>query len=68
MKVPDAERFHRLTFDEVLDRRLEVMDATAIVMCREHAMPLKVFDIFQPDNLRRVVFGEDVGTTVVPSP
>jgi len=67
-KVPDAERFHRLTFDEALDRRLQVMDATAMVMCREHAMPLKVFDIFRPGNLRRVVFGEDVGTTVVPSP
>jgi len=67
-KVPDAKRFHRLTFDEALDRRLQVMDATAMVMCREHAMPLKVFDIFRPGNLRRVVFGEDVGTTVVPSP
>jgi len=67
-KVPDAKRFHRLTFDEALDRRLQVMDATAMVMCREHAMPLKVFDIFRPDNLRRVVCGEDVGTTVVPSP
>lgn len=67
-KVPDAKRFDRLTFDEALDRRLQVMDATAIVMCREHAMPLKVFDIFRPGNLRRVVFGEDVGTTVVATP
>lgn len=65
LKVPDAERFISLTYDEALERKLKVMDATAIVMCRENAMPLKVFNINQPSELLRVVCGEDVGTTVV---
>jgi uridylate kinase len=64
-KVPDAERFDSLTYDEALERKLQVMDATAIVMCRENSMPLKVFNINQVGDLMRVVCGEDVGTTVV---
>jgi uridylate kinase len=62
---PNAERYERLTYDEALDRNLKVMDATAIVMCREHGMPVKVFNINRPGELKRVVFGENVGTTVV---
>ncbi len=65
LKVPDAQRYACLTYDEVLGRKLQVMDATAIVMCREHAIPLKVFNIFHQGDLLRVVCGEDVGTTVV---
>ena len=64
-KVPDAERFDSLTYDEALERKLQVMAATAIVMCRENSMPLKVFNINQVGDLMRVVCGEDVGTTVV---
>lgn len=64
-KVPDARRYDHLTYDEVLHHNLQVMDATAIVMCREHAMPLKVFNITQPDHMVRIVCGENVGTTVV---
>ena len=66
MKVANARRFDRLTYDDALQRKLQVMDATAIVMCRDHDMPLKVFDMNQPNNLLRVVLGENVGTTVVP--
>ncbi|HXH02774.1 MAG TPA: UMP kinase [Candidatus Competibacteraceae bacterium] len=65
VKVPTAQRYESLTFDEALDRRLEVMDATAIVMCREHSMPLKVFNIYRSGDLVRVVCGDNVGTTVL---
>jgi uridylate kinase len=64
-KVPDAVRYDRLTYDEALGRKLGVMDATAIVMCREHDLPLKVFNINHHGDLARIVCGENVGTTVV---
>lgn len=64
-KVPDAQRYDHLTYDEVLRYNLQVMDATAIVMCREHAMSLKIFNINQPGHMVRIVCGENVGTTVV---
>ena len=67
LKVADAHRYETLTYDDALARKLQVMDATAIVMCRDHGMPLKVFDINQPENLLRVVLGENIGTTVVPN-
>jgi uridylate kinase len=54
-----------LTYDEALRRKLRVMDATAIVMCQEHGMPLKVFNINRRGDLMRLVCGENVGTTVV---
>ena len=64
MKDPKAERFASLTYEDVLRRNLAVMDATAIVLCRDHDMPLRVFDINQPGALRRIVFGADEGTLV----
>ncbi len=64
MKDPTAERYASLTYDEVLQRKLGVMDATAIVLCRDYNMPLRVFDINQPGALRRIVAGENVGTLV----
>ena len=65
VKVPTARRYDTLTFDAALDQRLGVMDATALVMCRENALPLKVFSIYQAGDLVRVVCGENVGTTVL---
>lgn len=65
LKHSDAERYSRLTYDEVLDRKLMVMDATAIVMCRDNNMPLRIFNINKPGALMRVVMGEDEGTLVV---
>ena len=65
VKHPDAVRFDRLTYSEALQRDLKVMDATALVMCREHALPLKVFNIYHYGDLLRIVCGENVGTTVV---
>ncbi len=60
----DAERYDHLTYNAVLDQRLGVMDATAIVMCRDQQMPLMVVDINEPGNLVRAVNGEPVGTLV----
>jgi len=64
MKNPQATRYDRLTFDKVLTDRLNVMDATAIVMCRDNNLPLRVFDLTTPGELLRIVRGEDVGTLV----
>jgi uridylate kinase len=61
---PDATFFPRLTYDKVLRDGLAVMDATAVVLCRDHQMPLRVMNINQPGALRRVVLGEQVGTLV----
>jgi uridylate kinase len=61
---PAARRHDRLTYDQVLDQRLNVMDATAIVLCRDHRLPLRVFNLNEPGALVRVARGEDVGTLV----
>ena len=65
---PNAKRYARLTFDKVLNDRLNVMDATAIVMCRENNLPLQVFNLFNAGDLMRIVQGEDVGTVVSAEP
>jgi len=64
-KDAGAVFYPRMTYDEALARKLQVMDATAIVMCRENDIPLKVFNINRHGDLVRVVCGESVGTTVV---
>ena len=64
VKNPDAKRFERLTYDEVLTRKLGVMDATAIVMCRDNSIPLRIINIFNEGDLDRVVGGEEIGTIV----
>ncbi len=64
VKNPAATRYTRLTFDKVLTDRLNVMDATAIVMCRDNRLPLRVFNLNNSGDLVRVVRGEDVGTLV----
>ncbi|MCB1963220.1 MAG: UMP kinase [Rhodocyclaceae bacterium] len=61
---PAAERFTRISFDEVISRDLRVMDATAFALCRDQKLPINVFSIFKPGALRRVVMGEDEGTLV----
>ena len=67
MKNPKAERYARLSYDEVLDHRLAVMDATAIVLCRDNGMPLRVIDMNKEGALKRAVMGEDEGTLVTGS-
>ena len=61
---PDAKRYDRVGYDEAISRKLGVMDATALVLCRDHGVPLRVFDLHQPGNLGRVLAGENVGTLV----
>jgi len=64
VRNPSAVRYARLTFDKVLTDKLNVMDATAIVMCRDNRLPLRVFNLNNPGDLTRIVRGEDVGTAV----
>jgi uridylate kinase len=64
VKNPAATRYERLSYDRVLDDRLGVMDATAIVLCRDNRIPLRVFNLHNPGDLPRVVRGENVGTLV----
>jgi uridylate kinase len=64
VKDTSAVRYERLTFDEAIVRNLKVMDATALALCRDQNMLLKVFSIFVPGALRRVVLGENEGTLV----
>ena len=64
VRNPAAVRYPRLTFDKVLAEKLDVMDATAIVMCRDNRLPLKVFNLGRSGELTRIARGEDVGTVV----
>ncbi|MBM4117389.1 UMP kinase [bacterium] len=61
---PGAVRLPRLSFDEVLERRLAVMDATAFALCRDNGIPIRVFDFSQPGALARVLRGEALGSLV----
>ena len=64
MKDPNARRYDRISYLEVLEQRLEVMDATAISLCMDNRLPILVFDLRTAGNLRRAVLGEAVGSTV----
>jgi len=63
-KDPSATRFERLDYLEVLQRGLEVMDNTALTLCMDNGLPIVVFDMATPGNIRRVVWGEKIGTFV----
>ena len=65
VKNPAAVHYPRLTFDRVLAERLNVMDATAIVMCRDHRMPLRVFNLNRGGELLRILQGAELGTLVM---
>jgi uridylate kinase len=64
MTHPDAERYTRLSFGQVLQDNLGVMDATAVVMCRDNRLPMRVFNIHNKGDLLRIMHGEDIGTLV----
>jgi uridylate kinase len=64
VRNPAARHYSRLTFDKVLTDKLNVMDATAVVMCRDNRLPLRVFNLNNSGDLTRIVKGEDVGTIV----
>ena len=67
-KNPDAKRFDHITFHEALTRQLKVMDATAFSLCMDNNMPIIVFDMVEPDNIRRALIGEPIGTLVTATP
>jgi uridylate kinase len=64
MKDPKAKRYDRVSYTECLTRRLNVMDSTAFSLCMDNRMPIIVFDMMAPHNIRRVICGEPVGTLV----
>jgi uridylate kinase len=61
---PSATRFNTLSYLDVLDRRLKVMDATAVSLCMDNKLPIVVFNLREPGNMKRAVLGEPIGTTV----
>ena len=61
---PDATKFESISYIKVLERGLKVMDATAISLCMDNKLPIVVFNLRTPGNMRRAVLGENVGTTV----
>jgi uridylate kinase len=63
-KDPNAVKFDTISYDEIYNRNLKVMDLTATTMCRENNMPIYVFDMDTPGNLRKVLMGEKIGTLV----
>jgi uridylate kinase len=63
-KNPQAKRYSQISYFEALQKRLKVMDSTAFSLCMDNKMPIIVFDLFKPHNLRQVVLGEEVGTLV----
>ncbi|MCC7125104.1 MAG: UMP kinase [Acidobacteria bacterium] len=64
IKHAGAERYERISYLQVLQQRLQVMDATAISLCMDNKLPIVVFNMNQPGNIRRVIMGEPIGTTV----
>ena len=63
-KFEDAVRYERISFSDVLNSALSVMDSTAASMCRDNKMPMLVFDLSRPDNIYDAIMGKQVGTVV----
>jgi len=66
-KVPGAQMFERISYLDVIQKGLQVMDTTAISLCMDNKMPIVVFNLNVPGNIQRVVLGEKVGSTVCPT-
>jgi uridylate kinase len=64
MKVPGAKKFSQISYMEVLRLGLKVMDSTAISLCKDNSLPIVVFSLNEPGNIKRVVQGEKIGSTV----
>ena len=64
IKNPKAERFLHLSYEEVIGKRLGVMDLTAILLCQDHNLPLRVFNMNKQGALQRIMLGEDIGTLI----
>ena len=65
MKNPDAKRYDTITYMEILNQGLNVMDSTATSLCMDNNLPILVFDLMVPGNIERILKGENIGTTVV---
>lgn len=63
-KNPDAVFYPKLTYDEAIDQRLNVMDTTALVLCRDNNLPMRVMNIFEPGAVMRLMRGEDIGSLI----
>lgn len=61
---PNAQFFPRLSYDQIIEHKLAIMDATAIIMCRDHSLPLRIFDMHKAGDLTHIVKGKDVGTLI----
>lgn len=64
IKNPKAERYSQLNYDDVIAKRLGVMDLTAILLCQEHSLPLRVFNMNKQGGLKKIMLGEDIGTII----
>ncbi len=64
MTDPDARRYDHVGYDEVIERKLQVMDTNAIVLCRDQSMPIRIINLNKPGELQRLIAGDDVGTLV----
>jgi uridylate kinase len=64
MKDASATRYERLSYDQVIERKLQVMDTSAIALCRDHGLPLRIYDMNRGGDLMRIVRGEPIGTLV----
>lgn len=64
IKHPDAKKFHKISYIEVLNRGLQVMDSTAISLCMDNKLPILTFDMMKSGNILRAICGEDIGTIV----
>ena len=61
---PDATRYEHLSYEEVIQRNLQVMDTSAIALCRDHKIPLRIYDMSREGDLMRIMHGEQIGTLV----
>jgi uridylate kinase len=62
--TPDAVKYERITYIDVINQGLKIMDSTAITFCRDNKLPIVVFDVLKPGNIHRVLVGEQIGTLV----
>jgi uridylate kinase len=63
-KYPDAVKYETITYEEALQQRLKVMDSTAFSLCMDNKMPIIVFNLFKPLNIKKVILGKKIGTMV----
>jgi uridylate kinase len=63
-KVKDAKRYEHLSYDQVIERKLNVMDTAAVALCRDHGLPMRIYDMSRKGDLMKIMRGESIGTLV----